>query len=521
MKTVAISEKSKSTLETKTKEIIPTKIVIRNLPPTFTADLFIEEVSPLAEHNYFNFVPADKSLGQFAFSKAFINFKNPDDLFLFRERFDNYVFVDTRGNEYPAVVEFAPYQKIPLKARKLDHRENTLDEDADYKKFLEQLENPEPLPSFTIKEVLEEVDSKAKERLAAQHNETPLLAFINKFKIEKRRAQEKLKEERRLKELERKRMKEEDRRLKRERDRKEMLERKQAGDSGKSKDAITVKTLSSSSVDRRDDSKRTSAGKGEKSTAHGYKSSGSKAELKSSTASKSLNDKPRSAAVSQKRDDDGIIVRTLPSSKSKSSKLSSEKTRPSSSKTQPSSKSTSKPTSGASAKPSEMVHKDVAPQKVLAGKQQSAGQENDKQTDKSSRYSASKTTLTSTRSKDSTTRVVAKQTEKDVESADGVADKPVSVKLKARAKSQDDSESTNTSASEKNGERRYATDDSSAASDIRSDNSEAQRDRVRPLRNTRYKDRPERAIYNPGAKAAERRQKQQTGGPEKTNDKVE
>jgi len=58
----------------------------------------------------------------------------------------------------------------------------------------------------------------------------------------------KLKEERRLKELERKRMKEEDRRLKRERDRKEMLERKQAGDSGKSKDAITVKTLSSSSV---------------------------------------------------------------------------------------------------------------------------------------------------------------------------------------------------------------------------------------------------------------------------------
>jgi len=52
------------------------------------------------------------------------------------------------------------------------------------------LENPEPLPSFTIKEVLEEVDSKAKERLAAQHNETPLLAFINKFKIEKRRAQE-------------------------------------------------------------------------------------------------------------------------------------------------------------------------------------------------------------------------------------------------------------------------------------------------------------------------------------------
>lgn len=32
------------------------------------------------------------------------------------------------GNEYPAVVEFAPYQKVPIVARKVDHRENTLDD---------------------------------------------------------------------------------------------------------------------------------------------------------------------------------------------------------------------------------------------------------------------------------------------------------------------------------------------------------------------------------------------------------
>ena len=38
-----------------------------------------------------------------------------------------YLFCNT-GNEYPAVVEFAPYQKVPIVARKVDHRENTLDD---------------------------------------------------------------------------------------------------------------------------------------------------------------------------------------------------------------------------------------------------------------------------------------------------------------------------------------------------------------------------------------------------------
>ena len=40
------------------------------------------------------------------------------------------------GNEYPAVVEFAPYQKVPIVARKVDHRENTLDDG----KYAQQLD---------------------------------------------------------------------------------------------------------------------------------------------------------------------------------------------------------------------------------------------------------------------------------------------------------------------------------------------------------------------------------------------
>ena len=63
--------------------------------------------------------------------------------------------------------------------------------DPDYKKFLEGIESPEaPEPTMTLNEVIEHIDLKAKERLAAQNSETPLLAFLHKFKLEKRRAQE-------------------------------------------------------------------------------------------------------------------------------------------------------------------------------------------------------------------------------------------------------------------------------------------------------------------------------------------
>lgn len=52
------------------------------------------------------------------------------------------------------------------------------------------MENPEPTPTVTIKEVLEEVEAKAREKQAAQNAETPLIAFINKFKLEKKRMQD-------------------------------------------------------------------------------------------------------------------------------------------------------------------------------------------------------------------------------------------------------------------------------------------------------------------------------------------
>ena len=43
------------------------------------------------------FSKADFSLDQDAFCTAYINFLNQDDVYIFQERFDGYVFVDNKG----------------------------------------------------------------------------------------------------------------------------------------------------------------------------------------------------------------------------------------------------------------------------------------------------------------------------------------------------------------------------------------------------------------------------------------
>ena len=91
---------------------------------------------------WFRFVKADYSLGQDVFCRAYINFVNQEDIFIFQEKFDGYVFVDTKGNEYIAIVEFAPHQKIGLQkdGKRKDPKINSIEQDPEYMKFLEILE---------------------------------------------------------------------------------------------------------------------------------------------------------------------------------------------------------------------------------------------------------------------------------------------------------------------------------------------------------------------------------------------
>ncbi|KAK7078064.1 Regulator of nonsense transcripts 3B [Halocaridina rubra] len=199
----------------------PTKVIIRRLPPSMTEETFIESVSPLPEHDYFAYVNADSSLGSSAYCRAYINFKNTEDVFTFRDKFDGYVFVDQKGNEHPAMVEYAPFQKIPKRTgmKKKDPRCGSIDEDTDYLAFLESINSPVTITLPPLEAVLEEIQAQDRE-LRANNGlikvKTPLLEYIEQRKAEKLRSKEEKKEERRRKELERKRAREEERKKKKE-----------------------------------------------------------------------------------------------------------------------------------------------------------------------------------------------------------------------------------------------------------------------------------------------------------------
>ncbi|XP_076250760.1 UPF3 regulator of nonsense mediated mRNA decay [Rhynchophorus ferrugineus] len=185
------------------KEKPLTKVVIRRLPPTMTQEEFLNQVSPVPEYNYIYYVKGDMSLGEHSFARAYINFICPEDVYSFKERFDNYVFVDNKGHEYAAVVEFAPFQKIPKKRGKnrMDPKCATIETDTYYLDFVAALNKPvgqDEKPEYTL-----QLNDKSEEK---KDITTPLLEFIKNKRAQRIKIREVRREERerRRKEFERK-----------------------------------------------------------------------------------------------------------------------------------------------------------------------------------------------------------------------------------------------------------------------------------------------------------------------------
>ncbi|KAH9512395.1 hypothetical protein Btru_039403 [Bulinus truncatus] len=203
------TDTSKPSLEKKKeKDHTPTKVVIRRLPPSLTPEDFVQQVSPLPEYDFFYFVRADMSLGQNAFTRAYINFLVPDDIFNFRDKFDGYVFLDSKvslmhffpGGEYPAIVEFAPFQKVPKKKpKKVDAKNGIIEQDSDYKKFLENLSKPVEVTPVSLDAMVVEVETKETNlaKAGSSRVSTPLLEYLRKRREERKLNIAKLKEERR------------------------------------------------------------------------------------------------------------------------------------------------------------------------------------------------------------------------------------------------------------------------------------------------------------------------------------
>ncbi|KAJ3369799.1 hypothetical protein HDU91_006802 [Kappamyces sp. JEL0680] len=161
-----------------------TKVVIRRLPPNLPEPVFQSSV--------------EKWSPSFVLQTAYIVFDQPDALLAFHKDYDGHVFIDSKGTQYRATVEFAPFQKSvdPAKKKRIDSRKNTLDEDAEYMAFLESLKAPSKESDLAVdKNDVEYLMSKKDE----QPKVTPLLEAIKHEKAKKAAKKAKMKEKEQLK----------------------------------------------------------------------------------------------------------------------------------------------------------------------------------------------------------------------------------------------------------------------------------------------------------------------------------
>ncbi|KAI9019389.1 Smg-4/UPF3 family-domain-containing protein [Phycomyces nitens] len=108
------------------KNVLKTKVIVRRLPPNLPEEIFMNTVKPWTTDENVDY-----------------KYYSMEAVIAFHQGFDGHIFVDSRGNESRAVVEFAPYQKIPKDQKTPDTRAGTIDSDPDYYKFLLMLKAEE------------------------------------------------------------------------------------------------------------------------------------------------------------------------------------------------------------------------------------------------------------------------------------------------------------------------------------------------------------------------------------------
>ncbi|KAJ3557374.1 hypothetical protein NP233_g11760 [Leucocoprinus birnbaumii] len=121
------------------------KIVVRRLPPNLPEEIFWQSVSDWVTDDsvswkaYYPGKPKKRANKENIPSRAYIAFKTPDQVSVFGRDYDGHKFVDKAGNESYAIVEYAPYQKVPGEKKKPDSRQATIEKDEDYISFIESL----------------------------------------------------------------------------------------------------------------------------------------------------------------------------------------------------------------------------------------------------------------------------------------------------------------------------------------------------------------------------------------------
>lgn len=101
--------------------------------------------------------------------------------------------MDAKGNEYPAIVEFAPYQRMGrARSKKVDRKCNTHETCEHYLEFVRTMDTEEVLPKLELKS---DFDAKHDNQIRS----TPLLEFLNDKKGRRRDRDRKTQQEKKRK----------------------------------------------------------------------------------------------------------------------------------------------------------------------------------------------------------------------------------------------------------------------------------------------------------------------------------
>ncbi|XP_057977662.1 regulator of nonsense transcripts UPF3 [Malania oleifera] len=163
-----------------------TKIVLRHLPPAISQATLMEQIDGAfaGRYNWLSFRPGKSSPKHQSYSRAYIDFKRPEDVIEFAEFFDGHVFVNEKGTQFKTIVEYAPSQRVPKSWSKKDGREGTIFKDPEYLEFLEYIAKPvENLPSAEI-----QLERREAERAGAAKDApivTPLMDFVRQKRAAK------------------------------------------------------------------------------------------------------------------------------------------------------------------------------------------------------------------------------------------------------------------------------------------------------------------------------------------------
>ncbi|KAG9035305.1 hypothetical protein FRB95_011600 [Tulasnella sp. JGI-2019a] len=153
------------------------KVIVRGLPPNLPEAIFWQSVSTWVTDEtttWRSFCPGKLRKGlnkENVPSRAYISFKSADKLTEFNRAYDGHLFRDKAGNESEAVVEFAPFQKVPPEKKKNDPRAGTILEDDDYTSFIASLQQTAPTEA-------ERQAQAANAASEAPNTTTPLLAAL-------------------------------------------------------------------------------------------------------------------------------------------------------------------------------------------------------------------------------------------------------------------------------------------------------------------------------------------------------